>query len=770
MRAFARRHPGALKAAVELDLEGLAGGQVGVDEDGVALLDAVEALGPAPAAAGDGDAEVREGRAMQAVDELGDRDVAVEDDAGARAGVGGGELGHGGEVAIAAEKDGVDAGDAGLSQGVDGVEEGAAGVTGGGDAVAEEDEPLAGLCAGADRPESVGEVGGAEGLPAEDRLGVRAAESAGGAVEDLDGFLIEAPHAHREGGAVDLGEALDQGGELGDLGGEAGGLGGAGVEEDSDGARRVDGESVGAGEGDPGDREVAAAEADVGGAAGLAEDDVVGAGDRGGVGAVQFAHFARARGVGAEDLHVEDVELRQAGEREAVIGVRAGELLRIGEDELLVGAGGNGKDAGAKTLTGVVLEQGGILAAVEEILEDAAGFLALDDLALLPRFADLHGEARDRGARGELDLEGALDGAILRIDEGEVELGESERGVDPCAGLELDELQAGAVAGGERDRGGEVLGGGERGGPGGGGVRGRGRVRDFARQAAGDERERAGEQGGRGSRRARDPAEEHGGRWSTDRRKIDRGDRSREVVAFAEHARPLGGVPQGLHFAARAQHVADDLGRGGQRQGLRDVVPRGGVIAGGGGDEGELEVELPGLVGRRRGIAAQRALERRARAGVVAEESAGAAEPEAQGDAVGGAVTVVGDVGELGADHAGDLGGRSVTQVVAPGVGEELKEAALAEAAAQQRGEGVRVALQPVEQLGGEGLRRRKNAEFVSSRMSDKRGVLLCENLGGLQAWRVFVCEQDRARAMNRRRFGIVNGREAQAVSSARTW
>ena len=67
-----------------------------------------------------------------------------------------------------------------------------------------------------------------------------------------------------------------------------------------------------------------------------------------------------------------------------IIRVCAGELLRIGEDKLLARMGGDREHTRTEALAGVVLEQRGVLAAMEKVLEHAARRLALNHLALLP--------------------------------------------------------------------------------------------------------------------------------------------------------------------------------------------------------------------------------------------------------------------------------------------------------------------------------------------------------------------------------------------------
>ena len=151
-------------------------------------------------------------------------------------------------------------------------------------------------------------------------------------------------------------------------------------------------------------------------------------------------------------LHLELVDERQPGQQHAVGRARARQLLRIGEDDLLVARRGDGKNARVELIARLLLEQRRVLAPVQEILVGATRRLQLDDFALLPAPALSHGEAAHRGARRQRDRELALDRARLGIVEDEVQLGEGERIFDDGAGAEGDDAQARAVGGGERER------------------------------------------------------------------------------------------------------------------------------------------------------------------------------------------------------------------------------------------------------------------------------------------------------------------------------
>ena len=431
-------------------------GEVGVDEGLVAGLHAAEVVGPDPAGAGDDDLHVGEGGAGELADDVVLGEAGVEDDAVGEE-LGGGDLAQDLGVLDAAVDDRVDALCAALGEVAGGGLEGAElDVAGGADAVGE-DEDAADVGQLADGLEGALEVGGAEGPALEDRGEVLAGEAAGLALVDLEGVLVEGEEAQVEvlAGAAEGGEGVTH---AIDLALEAEGPRGAGVEQDGEAGDRC-GAGV-ADDGDAGDGEVVVAQAHhreaalvedlevlVGGPLLFAQlDDAAaagGGGDRGGEAG------GGGGGLLEDDAGVEVVELREAAQGQAVGLGGAGELLRVGDDQLLALAREDREDAGAEGVTGLVLEQRGVLLAVQRVLEGDLGGAALDDLALLPLAEDLHGEAGDGRVRGHVDLEAALDGAVGRVLEDEVQLGEGERLLDDGAGLERDELEAGAVAGGE---------------------------------------------------------------------------------------------------------------------------------------------------------------------------------------------------------------------------------------------------------------------------------------------------------------------------------
>jgi hypothetical protein len=126
------------------------------------------------------------------------------------------------------------------------------------------------------------------------------------------------------------------------------------------------------------------------------------------------------------------------------------ELLRVRDDELLARVGLDREHAGAEAIARVVLEQRGILPAVQEVLVGAPRRLPFDDLALLPCVAELHREARDRGAARQLDLEAALDAPRQRVLELEPQLGERQGPLHHRASVQAHQPQARAIGGGQR--------------------------------------------------------------------------------------------------------------------------------------------------------------------------------------------------------------------------------------------------------------------------------------------------------------------------------
>ena len=428
-------------------------GEVGEDEDLVAGLYGVEGLRPHPGRARHAHGEVAAGRADQPRGEQRGGQAGVDDDAVAleRAA---GDLLERDLVLHAAVDHGVDAAHAGLCERASGgAELVTVGVAGGGDAVADDQHALVLAGVVGDVLERAGEVGGAEGVAFEDRLLGVGAEAAGLAGEHgLDG-LVEAEHAQLEVVAGGGAQLLDDLAEARDLALEVDGPRGAGVEQQGDAGDRLLRElDV---RGDAGDGESVIAQADLGAAA------------RGGQLEVLLRHevllpqaqVLGARGARDDDIDAEVLELGQAAQVQAVGLAVAGQGLGVGDDDLLDTIGGDREHAGAEAVAGVLLEQGGVLAAVQGVLVGAAGGLELDDLGLHPLVVDLHGEARDGRAGRQRDLEAALDHARLGVTKHHGELGEGERVVDDGAGVEREQLEADALAGGEREGGDDVAGG-----------------------------------------------------------------------------------------------------------------------------------------------------------------------------------------------------------------------------------------------------------------------------------------------------------------------
>ena len=90
---------------------------------------------------------------------------------------------------------------------------------------------------------------------------------------------------------------------------------------------------------------------------------------------------------------------------------------------------------------------------MEEVLVGFPRRRELDDLALLPHAANLHGEAFQRCSAGKRDPEPTLEGARLGIVEREAELGEGDGSVDDGLGGHCRESQPGTVRGSETQQG-----------------------------------------------------------------------------------------------------------------------------------------------------------------------------------------------------------------------------------------------------------------------------------------------------------------------------
>jgi hypothetical protein len=439
-----------LALLAELDLHRRAGREVGEDQHLVAGLHGVEGLGPHPGGAGDLDLEAAAGRADDAGGEQRRGQAGAHDDAVAL------ESGHcqlleRDLVLDAAVDDRVDALHADLLElGGGGLELVALERAGGEDAVADDDHALVAGGVLLEVAQGAGQVGGAEGVALQDRLLGVGAEAAGLAREHRQDGLVEAEHAQVEviaGRGPQLREDLA---EAGDLALEVDRPRGAGVEQQGDAGDRLGGQLEV--RGDAGDRQSLEAQADLGAAAAhrqlevllrhevlLAQGQVLG-----------------ARGARDDDVDVEVLQGRQAAQQQAVGLAVAGQGLRVGDDDLLDGAGGDREDAGAEAVAGVLLEQGGVLAAVQGVLVGAAGGLQLDDLGLLPVAVDLHGEARDGGAGRQADLEAALDLPVLRVLKHHVQLGERQRVGDHRPRAQRQQLEADALARGQREGGHDV--------------------------------------------------------------------------------------------------------------------------------------------------------------------------------------------------------------------------------------------------------------------------------------------------------------------------
>ena len=128
---------------------------------------------------------------------------------------------------------------------------------------------------------------------------------------------------------------------------------------------------------------------------------------------------------GVEQLGVELGDLGQPAQRDPIDRIGRS-LFAVGHDQFFVGAGRNRKHSRREKIGDLLLEQGGVLAAVKKVFVHRAGALALDDLPLHPAVSDLHGQPADGGPRRQLDLKPSFEGTRLRILEAHVELGQRE--------------------------------------------------------------------------------------------------------------------------------------------------------------------------------------------------------------------------------------------------------------------------------------------------------------------------------------------------------
>ncbi len=413
--------------------------ELGVDRALLAGHDTVERLRPPPRGALHRDGHARAGGEAEPLRQR--RGVAGVRDVGHDPGVGQAGRHHAperGVVAHAAERDGVEAVDARAAERERARDERVVlRRAGRGDAVGEQHD--AGVAVGlrrAARPvERPPEVGGAErAAPLDPRDLVRTELAGRAVVHGLDG-LIEAGDADGGGRAGLLHDAGNDSRQGRQLPVHAEGAGGARVDQDERPLQRLR---------RPGDLGTYAQEDEAAGgdpvavAADRRDDDVLGHD------ALPVQRDERLLAVSARHGDVEPPELGQAAERE-LVGRARRDLLRVRDDELLGRAGRDGEHARGELAPRRLLEQRRVLLPVQEVLVGPARPLELDDLALLPRFADLHREAAHARPRRYREAEGPLQGAGLGVVEDEAHLREGERLVQDDSRREAREAKAGAV-------------------------------------------------------------------------------------------------------------------------------------------------------------------------------------------------------------------------------------------------------------------------------------------------------------------------------------
>src|SRR5262245_45810368 len=114
------------------------------------------------------------------------------------------------------------------------------------------------------------------------------------------------------------------------------------------------------------------------------------------------------------DVHVQRAELRKAAQRQDVGRPRL-EHLGVRDHDLLLPACWDREDTRREFVARTLLEQSRILPAMKEVFVCLARALLLDDLALLPRGADLHREAAERRPLRQRDAERSLELAVFGV-------------------------------------------------------------------------------------------------------------------------------------------------------------------------------------------------------------------------------------------------------------------------------------------------------------------------------------------------------------------
>ena len=454
-------HPGALeerprrrrqrarerhRRARHLQAKGDLGGKIGVDEELVTRLDAVDHARPDPPGAVDGDGDPRARRAQQTTN--GDRRLlrAVEHQP-----VLGEPRGHQTRehhvVANSADRHHVQPAhphrgerDHARPQLV------GADLAGGGHAVGDQQDPhrppLDRLDRRRQRGERAIEIGGAESPAGDDALADDTGGAARPAAPERHHVLIERRHGDRR--VTVLAQLCQQPVDRGGLVAEAERPRRAGVDQDLEVANLLARRGLGEGD-DARHHQVVVAQAEA--AAGdLMRQLEVGVG-------CEVAPLEPRLGLPhvVERADRQRPQARQPPQRQAIGLTGTRQLLRIRDDDLLGRRRRDREHARRKLVARLGLQQRRVLLVVQEVFVGDARRLLLDDLPLLPALADPHREPADRRAGRQRDPEAPLAHPVLRVAEGQVQLGEGERIVDRRVGRQRHQLEAGAVGCGQAD-------------------------------------------------------------------------------------------------------------------------------------------------------------------------------------------------------------------------------------------------------------------------------------------------------------------------------
>ena len=430
------------RLAVRLHAQRLAGGQVGVDQNLVTRLHAVQRVRPDPAGAVDLQLDAGARGARQPMREHRRRLGRVEHHAVARE-PRGHQLAEQRVLADAADREHVEAFDARAGERLHALAQlRAAGLARGGHAVGDQQDAGAPARRGAHvvgRPaQRALEIRRAQRAPFGDAAAHDVAERARPPGEDRRHVLIERRHGQHRVGAG-LAQLRDQAIPGRELVGEPERARRAGVDQYQQ--RRDVVATLAVGERhDARHDQVLIAQAQSAAVAGVRDLEVaVGPEavlvDLDDLALHAFTTQARRgaaarRGFSDQGADRQVVDPGQPTQRQAVRLVRARQLLRVRDDQLLGRRRRDREDARREFVARFGLQQRRVLAPVQEILVRDARRLLLDDLALLPAIAHAHREAADGRARRQRDAEAPLARAVLRVAEREVQLGERQRIVD----------------------------------------------------------------------------------------------------------------------------------------------------------------------------------------------------------------------------------------------------------------------------------------------------------------------------------------------------